>query len=136
VRCPDRDPEDVSRSVERLVEIQVKDEDRAVIEGQPPEREVELIAIDDRPIGVCRRLAVDRKGSKVPRVSPLSTDLGVARTDEKAVRPRLEANWVTQLRQEAPRVEKALLRRVLGEVEVAQDAAGYCQERLGQLARD
>ena len=45
----------------------------------------------------------------------------------------LEATWIAELRKVLPDGEQRLLRRVLGDIEVAQDPARHGQEPIGDL---
>ena len=47
---------------------------------------------------------------------------GVAGAHQQLVRPRLEAGWVSELRQAPPDPQQGLLRGVLGQLAVAEDA--------------
>src|SRR5215207_8827148 len=53
---------------------------------------------------------------------------------EEPVRPSLEATWIAELREVLPDREQRLLRRVLGEVLVAQDPARDREEPIGDRA--
>src|SRR5215203_3473988 len=59
-----------------------------------------------------------------------SAALGVTGTQKEPVRPRVEARGVAELREVPPDGEQGLLRRVLGEVDVAQDPVRHGMEAV------
>ena len=73
---------------------------------------------------------VRRQEPQIRCPATLLPTLGVAGTNEESVRPRIEAIRVAELREVSPGQQR-LLRRVLGEVEVAQDPARHGQEPIG-----
>ncbi len=95
---------------------------RAMVDGEPAEAALELVAIDDRarPIGLHR--LVSGKQAHVRRPAAFLSALGVAGAHEKPIRPGVEARRVAKLRKVTPDGEQCLLRRVLGEIDVAQDS--------------
>ena len=62
--------------------------------------------------------------------------LCVASAHEEPVRPGVKARRVAQLGEVSPDGQQRLLRRVLREVDVAQDAARHGQEPIGDLGGD
>ena len=54
---PDRDADDLGDPVERQIEVVVQDHHRAMVDGQPAEAALELVAIDDRAQAIVRRSA-------------------------------------------------------------------------------
>ena len=78
-----------------------------------------------------RRL-VGRQEVEVRRPVAGPASLGVAGAHEEPVRPGVEARRVAELRKVPPDGEQRLLRRVLGEVDVAQDPVRH---RVESVAR-
>ena len=78
----------------------------------------------------------DRQDPEVGRPAALLPALGVAGAHEDPVRPGLEAGRFAELREVLPDGEQRLLRRVLGEVDVAQDPARHGEEPVGDLRGD
>jgi len=107
-----------------------------MIEGEPPEAALELVAIDDRAQAIRPVRLVNRQEAEVRRPVASATALGVASANEEPVRPRVKARGVAERREITPDGEQRLLRRVLGKVEVAQpaDQTGERPPRL--LAKD
>ena len=72
---------------------------------------------------------------EVGRPATFLPSLGVAGAHEEPVRPGLKAGRVAELRKVPPDREQRLLRRILGEVEVAQDPARHGKVPIGDLGR-
>ena len=109
-------------SVDGQVHVVVEHHDGAVLHGKSSEGALELVPIVDVAQRVGRVRWVEHhqaRSSRTPGSSPLS--LAVALPDEDPVRPGLEAGRVAELRKVAPDAQQRLLRRILGEVDVAQD---------------
>src|SRR4029079_7737999 len=96
----------------------------------------ELIAIDDRAQVVSSDRLVGWEQPQIRRPAPLLPALAVAGTNEEPVRPSLGAGGVAKLREVLPDGHQRLLRRVLGEVEVAQDPARHGEVPIGDLGGD
>ena len=118
---PDGDAERLGDLVERQVQVVVQHHHRAMVDGEPPEAALELVAIDDRAQAIRHRRLVGRQEAEVRRPAARPASLGVAGAHEEPVRPGVEASRVAELRKVPPDGEQRLLRRVLGEVDVAQD---------------
>jgi DNA-binding MarR family transcriptional regulator len=112
------------------VEVVVKHHYRAMVNRKAPKAPLELVPINDRAQTLaCRRL-VSRQQVKVGAPTPGTSALHVAGTHEKAVRPGVEALWVSELRQVSPDSQQCLLRGVLGECGVAQDPVRHRVESV------
>ncbi len=72
---------------------------------------------------------------EVGRPATFLSSLGVAGAHEEPVRPGLKAGRVAELRKVPPDAQQRLLRRILGEVEVAQDPARHGKVPIGDLGR-
>lgn len=107
--------------LEGHVQVVVEHDDRAMVDREPTESPLELIAIDDRSGAVGHGAMGIREERQVRRPPPLSAGLDVAGPNDEPVRPGLEPFRVAQGRQVPPDGEQRLLRRVFGEVRVAQD---------------
>ncbi len=92
-----------------------------MVDGQSPEAALELVAIDDRARAPPRRRLIDRQEAKVRRPVAGPAALGVAGAHEEPVRPGVKARRVAELGKVSPDGQQRLLRRILGEVGVAQD---------------
>jgi hypothetical protein len=123
VSRPDGDVEGLGDPIERHVEVVVQDHHRAMIKGQAAKAALELIAIDDRALVALHGRLVRRHQPEVGRPATLLPTLGIAGVHEEPVRPGIEACRVAKLRKSLPDGEQRLLRRVLGEIDVAQDPA-------------
>ena len=64
---PDRDTEHLGNPVERQVEVVVQHHHRAMIDGEPPETALELIAVDDGAEPIRRTRLVGGKQVEVGR---------------------------------------------------------------------
>jgi hypothetical protein len=131
VSGPDRDAEDLGDPVEGKVKVVMEDDYRPMVDRQAAEAALEFVAIDDGPEGVIRRPLVERQKPEIGCPDPVFPALGVAGAHEEPVRPGLEAGRVAQSREVLPGGEQRLLRRVLGEIEVAQDPARDREESIG-----
>ena len=103
---------------------------RAMVDGQPAEAALELVAIDDRARGLPGRRLVSRQQAQVRHPLPGPATLGVAGAHEEPVRPGVKVRRVAELREVPPDVEQRLLRRVLGEIGVAQDPVRHRMETI------
>ena len=92
-----------------------------MVDGQAPEAALELVAIDDRARVVRRRRLIGRQETEVGRPAAGPAGLGVAGAHEEPVRPGVKARRVAELGKVPPDGQQRLLRRILGEVDVAQD---------------
>src|SRR3954452_6223445 len=101
----------------------MEDHDRPVLDGQPTKPSLQLVAVPD-PGEVVDGRTFDWQDPKVRRPTPVRTPLGIAGADEDAIRPRLEPLRIAKPRQLAPDLEERLLRRVFGEVGLAEDPLG------------
>jgi hypothetical protein len=75
----------------------------------------------NRAQALARQRLVRMKHMEVRCPAAVSLALGVAGAHEEPVRPGLKAGRVAQLRKISPDRQQRLLRRVLGEADVAQD---------------
>ena len=100
----------------------MQDHHRTVVDGEPPERPLQLVAIDDLAGAIRLHRLIGGKQAHVGRPVAGPACLGVAGAHEEPVRPGVEARRVAELRKIPPDGQQRLLRRVLGEVEVAQNS--------------
>ena len=80
----------------------VQDHHRAMIDGQPAEATLELVAINDRAQSIRAPWLVSREETEVRRPLAGPATLGVAGTNEEAIRPGIEARRVAKLGQVSP----------------------------------
>jgi uncharacterized RmlC-like cupin family protein len=139
---PGRNTKGLGDLLERPVEVVVKHHHRAMFDGKPAKAALELVAINDLAQALAHRRLVSRQEAEVRRRLAVPATLGVAGTHEEPVRPGVEARRVAEIGEVPPDVEQRLLRRILGEVDVAQDpvrngveptANGYGEARKGLL---
>src|SRR6478672_1848055 len=121
LRRAERDVETNRDVRQRQVEVVVEDEHGPLLEGEPPEGPLELVAVVDGQDA--RRLgrSVDREKPKFGRPTRLTPGLGVALVDQDPVEPRLEAIRVAQRSQLPPGHDEGRLDGVLGEMGVTKD---------------
>ena len=127
---PGGDAEDVGDLVERQVEVVVQHHHRTMVDGEAPEAALELVAIDDRAQAFRHLRLVCREEADVRRPASRPASLGVAGAHEEPVRPGVKARRVAELRKVSPDAEQRLLRRILGEVGVAQDPVRHRVESV------
>ena len=108
----------------------MQDHHRAMVDGKAAEAALELVAIDDRAQSVARDRLVDRQHVEVRRPVPGPAALGVAGAHEEPIRPGVKARRVAELRKVPPDGQQRLLRRVLGEIGVAQDPVRHRVEAV------
>ena len=108
----------------------MKHHHRAMVDGKSPEAALELVAIDDRAQALARRRLVGRQEAEVRRPVAGPAGLGVAGAHEEPVRPGVKARRVAELGKVPPDREQRLLRRVLGEIGVAQDPVRHRVESV------
>ena len=111
----------------------MQDEDRPLLDGDAPERALQLIAGGHRRSLVGHRRSIDRQHPDVRRPVTRTLNLVVAGVDEDAVYPGLEAVGIPQMWQPAPGEDEGVLQRVLGESRVAEDPVGDGVERIADL---
>ena len=99
----------------------MQDEDRPLIDREPAERPLQLVAVGDGGAAVRGRWPIHGQDPDVGR--PLASPLRfvVAGVDEDPMDPGLEALGLPQVRDPAPGEHEGVLQRVLGETRVAQD---------------
>jgi hypothetical protein len=105
----------------------------SVVDRQTAKAALELLAIDDRAQAVVRDRLVARHEPEVRRPAPLLPPLRIAGMHEEPVRPGVRARRVSKARKLLPDGEQRLLRRVLGEVDVAQDPARHGKKPIRDL---
>jgi hypothetical protein len=128
---PDGDAEDLGNRVERQVEVVVQDHHGSMVDATAG--------------GSRARAGRDRRRAQAPSASGSSAGrrrrfgasagpaaLGVAGAHEEPVRPGVEARRVAELRKVPPDGEQRLLRRILGEVGVAQDPVRHRVEAVAR----
>ena len=99
----------------------MEDQDGALLEGEPPEGSLELVAIVDRQEVVAAIRVLSRQDPDRLRPSTAAPGLGVAGVGQDAVEPRLKSFGVTEGADFAPGRDEGRLNGVLGQVDVAQD---------------
>ena len=106
---------------------------RAMVDGQAAEAALELVAVGDRAHTVSPCRLVSWQEVEIGRPAPLLPALGIAGAHEEPIRPGVKARRVAELREVLPDAQQRLLRRILGEVDVAQDPARHGKEPIGDL---
>ncbi len=129
---PGRDAECFGDLVERHVEVVVQDHHRTMVDGETPKASLELIAMSDQVEPIGRNRFVNRQQPKVGAPAVCLPALGVAGAHEESIRPGVEARRVAELRKVLPDVQQRLLRRVLGEVGVAQNPVSHRMEPVSE----
>ena len=108
--------------------MEVQDDDDALIDAQPCEDALQLVAVKDGgEVGGGRRLT-EGQGLTVGHPSRGAPGLGVAGVNEDAIGPPLECSRTPQSADVAPNVEVGLLGRVLGLRSITQDAVRHPEE--------
>ena len=124
LRGPEWDAESIGHLGQRQPEVVMEDEDGALLEGQPPEGALELVAVVDGEDARAARRLVDRTGVRMSADQRRATPgLGVALVGQDPMEPGLEAVGIAKRSQLAPGDDERGLHRVLGQVGVAQDPA-------------
>ena len=123
---PDRDPEHLGHVDRGEPEVVLQDEDSPLVRGEPLECPVEPIALGHGAelIGSDGPIRVVGEQPQGARCTLAALRLGRAGTDDDAVAPGFEAVGIAQSGQLVPDRDEGLLKRVLREVRVAQDAVG------------
>ena len=124
-------PSASATSGERQVEVVVQNHHRSMVDGEPPEAALELVAIDDQAQAIRGHRLIGRQQAEVRRPATSPASLGVTGAHEEAVRPGLKACRVAELRKVPPDAQQRLLRRILGKAEVAQDPVRRGKEPIG-----
>ena len=121
---PDRDTECGRDLGQRQVEVEVQDDDEALILVEPPEPASDLVTGDrgDRVVGL--RWQVDLGELDLDDPTPVPPQLVVAGTDEQAVEPRLESIGVAEPWQIPPGADEGFLDGVLRPLGIADDEPG------------
>ena len=99
----------------------MEDEDSALLERQPPEGPLELVAIVDGQDPRRLRPALEMQDADVRRPTTATPGLGVALVGQDPMEPGFEALGVSQGPQLTPRHDERSLDRILGEIGVAKD---------------
>src|SRR6516225_2684488 len=92
-----------------------------MLEREPPEATLDLVAIPDRRDGVRTGPVCLRERVEVRGPSSGLTTFGIAAANDDAVGPGLESSWFPELGQLAPHPQQGLLGGVLGKISVAKD---------------
>ena len=120
---PGRDTEDVSNlgEIESLVEVE--NDDNAVVDAQPAEGSLNLVAIR-KLTGTVDRGWLYIQHANTGQKRAVSARLVVAGAHQQSLEPRLKSGVVTQRRKVAPSPPERGLDSVLGPIVVLQDAPG------------
>ncbi len=118
---PDGDTETVGNLGQGEADVVVEDEDGPLLDREPPEGPVELIAVVDG--GDLARLPLTGHGqeSDLGRPATATPGLGVALVGQDPVQPGFEAIGVAQCAQLPPGHDQRGLHRIIGTVGVPQD---------------
>jgi len=118
---------------QREAEVVMKDEDGSLIEREPSEQALQLVAVGDRGDVVDGVGPVDWDDANGGRPPPVARRIRVAGVDEDPVGPGLEAVGLPQVRQLPPDGHEGVLQRVLREARIAQDPPGDTEQRITGL---
>ena len=120
---------------ERQAEVVVEDEDRALLQRQPPESALHRVTLEDGAVVVASRRLIGWEQSNVGRPVATALGLSVACVDEEAPQPGVEAIDIPELRQLPPGEDERLLDGVFREPEIAQDPIRNREESIASGAR-
>ena len=118
---PGRDAEQLGDLDQGQPDVVVQHEDRALLDRQPAESPLQLVAIGQDGAAVRGRWAVERQAADLGGPRSGTSRLVVAGVDEDSMDPGLEALRIPQPRHLAPGQDEGVLQRVLGQSRVAQD---------------
>jgi hypothetical protein len=104
----------------------VQDDDRALLGSQPPESQVEQVAIGDDRLHVGHRRSIDRKQLDLLRPSASTSEDIDTRARYETAEPGLEAIRIAERRKVSPGSKESILDRVSRELVVPKDQAGRC----------
>ena len=127
---PRRDPERVGDLGGRVPLVVVEHEDRTLFGRQAAKPAFELVPVGDAQDVVRCSRTIDREQSQVGDPPPLAHRLADAFTDDQTMQPDVEPIRITQVPQVAPRDHEGVLERILGSVDVAEDALGDREESI------
>ena len=110
-------------------------EDRALLDGQPSEAALDLVAVGK----VCRRIADARRGriERVDDESPATVSIGlsITRSDDESMDPRVPRIGIPQGPHISPGGDERLLDRVLGAVRIPKDERCDAVQPIGRRLR-
>src|SRR5919109_1495934 len=127
---PGGDVEHLADLVQIEAQVVMQDEDRPLLRWEPPEPALDLVTIDERGELVRAGRSVDRQGSDVRGPGALAARLGVAGVDERPLEPGVEPVRIAEAAQLTPGDHQRLLHGILGQADVAEDAACDAKERV------
>ena len=136
LRGADRDAEGRRHVRQRHPEVVVQDDDSAPLRVEPPEGDVEQIAIGDDRGDVADRRSVDRRQLHLDRPPAAASHDVDAGANDQSAQPGLEPIRIAQPRQVPPGSHEALLDRVSRELVVPEDQSGRrVQPRDGRAGK-
>ena len=121
LRGADRDTDVIRHFGDGQPEVVVEGENGALLDGEPPEGPFEQVTVVNGQVLVRAVRVRDGKDPQALGPSRATPGLGVARSGEDAVEPRLEAGWVAKRAELAPGGDQRALHGILGQVDVAED---------------
>jgi hypothetical protein len=130
---PYRDAERLGHRHEGQAHVVVQDEHRALVEREPAECALQLVAIVDGSKGIGRVRSLEREDPNRGRPSPVPRRIRIARVDEDPECPGVEVVNVPQVRELSPDGDEGGLQDVLGERWVAQDASSDAEQGVADL---
>ena len=123
---PGGDVEDGGRLRERQADVEVEDEDGALVDGQAAQLALETVALDEgrRLVGRSDRLPVGRRWNFDQRASLLTTSRDVAGSNREPVEPGVPRFRVAEGAQASPGRDERILDRILGPIPVTENEGG------------
>ena len=115
-------------------EVVAKDEDRALVRRQPPERTIHDVAIDHARELVARWVVGQLDHLELGVPAPLSTSVLDAHVREHALDPEVEPVRIAEVRQVTPGDHQRILQGILGPVDVAEDPVGDREQSVAAAA--
>ena len=118
------DPEDEARLRGGQPDVKVQDQDRALLDGEPPKAAFDLIAIGEigRPIADRRVGLVERVREDAPPT--VSVCFPVTRPHEETMEPPIPRSGIAQGADVSPGQDERFLDRILGAVGIPEDQRG------------
>jgi hypothetical protein len=128
-----RDAERLGDRDEGQAHVVMQDEYRSLVERQPAEGGLQLVAIVGGSKVIRGVRPVDRKDAHGGRPSPIPRRIRVAGGDEDSEGPGVEAVDVPQMRELPPDGDESVLQDVLGEAWISQDPPCDAEQGVADL---
>jgi hypothetical protein len=117
-----------------ISEVMAKNENRALVRLEPPERAIHDVAIDHASELVARDVVVEVQDLELGIATPVSTRMLDAHVREHALEPEVEPVRIAEVRQVTPGDHQRVLQGILGPIDIPKNPSGNREQAIDARA--